>query len=190
MGLPLPLTTPAIIEDLCLEHQMFWRAWNEGRTKAGRVVPGRGVMSFAALGPVVAHCFLLERTPEGELYARLVGGDVERFYERPLTGKHISEVVKPEFMPRLNGFYRIIMDKRLAAYTCDLFLMRDGHRVRSASVNVPLLDKDGNCTMAMGCNIVEGIGYDVDAPTTEQTCYDEYVEVLEGSFIDIGWQET
>lgn len=100
---------------------------------------------------------LYQRTPNGEVLARVAGTRVEQFIGQFITGKNILKLVPPEHSRAFHLYY-----EKLSLQPCAGTIERPVHSAGGGSylvktVHLPLLDEAGEATYFISVGVASGL---------------------------------
>jgi hypothetical protein len=165
--------------------QSFWDIWHQARAAAGGGIPPRVSIKVSDLRSLTANSFTMERRDDGHFYVRMMGSNLEKIFDAPLTGRPFTSVVEDSKVDVVNQFFSAVIDRPVAAYSREIITTQDGRKLRSTALALPLVNRFGERVITMSVCELVGIGFKVDGPFASETKLD-YTEVEDAYFINLG----
>ncbi len=124
--------------------------------RRGRDIPRRSDLSPSALGSALPFAFLLERRDPGLARFCLAGHHLDALMGRPVKGLPVTAFCAPGTKAELLPLLDAVFDTP-ASLSLDLVARSSGHPPKAAELLVlPLRDRDGRITRALGCLVARG----------------------------------
>jgi hypothetical protein len=109
------------------------RYWDERR--AGRFAPSRADIAPTDIPKLLPYLLLIDIVPGPRYRYRLVGTEVERMFGVKMTGRHIDEIMRGEYLDFIDGLYRALDEARSPVYSENTY---GDHSFRTNRLMLPL----------------------------------------------------
>lgn len=95
-----------------VELYRYWQA-----RRGPRFAPRRVDIDPTDIPRLLPHLLLVDISADGRPRFRLVGTEVERHFGCCMTGRHIDELMRGEYLTFIEGLYRTILEDRIPVYS-------------------------------------------------------------------------
>lgn len=142
----LPAATPLGIADFresldFVEHRQLLDHWLAIR---GDGMPRREALDPSAFHRVLRHAGLIEVVgPEPRFRYRLTGSELERRFDRRLSGRFVEEVKSIDYAGYLCGLYRACVDARAPLFVTERSTYLTSYPLTCFRLMLPLAGDDG-----------------------------------------------
>jgi hypothetical protein len=145
-------------------------------------VPDRDAFDPMAIKDILPVVSLIERIEEDAAWRfRLVGTEIERRWDRRLTGRDVLEVVSPEVGRIMQQELHDVVVWPCGAWSRRRVSFRSGRTGALETLRLPLRARDGTVRLVLGCS-----GELHDRSVAVGDAPREIVTVAEHQYVDIG----
>ena len=116
------------------------------------LVPMRVDFEPRAIVPILPVVSLLERVGAGEWRFRLVGTELERRWDRVLTGSDYFALVGPEAAAVVRREFAAVLEQPCASWSIRCVEFESGRRVGMEALRLPLRARDGSLSLILSCS--------------------------------------
>lgn len=129
---------PEEVSGAVRDFHAYWLA-----TRGTRRMPSFGDIDSVDIPWALSRIFVIDALPDGDFRYRLAGEEIARRYNQPMKGARIGDIMEAESAHRITGWWRLIVDQRIASFVMTDHPSRTGVPVKGIRLTLPL-SEDGD----------------------------------------------
>ncbi len=139
--------------------ERLWGYWNALPKMGGSILPPRIAFRPDELIDLLPRISLMKRIHRHEIIIGLTGSEVDKLWDRKLTGMNIFDLTAPSMRENVARFYDAILGKSFdqigpaAAVSNEHSVDAHGRTLDVTSMYLPLCDLAGNPNYILGCTL-------------------------------------